>query len=153
MVRGEPSSDRCIGRTKRTRTNGLHRPHRSKITTLRRGSLPQARRQRRGTHPFHLTLSPCEAESTRLPKGNVANEVETEQIVSEALTSGFYAPSSRAEQEATGAKRMPSTRYTSYVQVRLCFPRLIVVDCESDVGRRCSCEAVSLCFGRRRRIR
>ena len=44
-------------------------------------------------------------------QGNVANEVETEQIVSEALTTPFYFPSKG------GQSRQPSPRYTSYVQV------------------------------------
>lgn len=44
-------------------------------------------------------------------KGNVANEVETEQIVSEALTTPFYFPSDR------GHSRRPNPQYTSYVQV------------------------------------
>ena len=50
-------------------------------------------------------------------QGNVANEVETEQIVSEALTTAFYYPSRRA---ASGhQKRRPSPHYTSYVQVSI----------------------------------
>ncbi|KAH0834053.1 putative polyphosphoinositide phosphatase [Lanmaoa asiatica] len=44
-------------------------------------------------------------------EGNVANEVETEQIVSEALTTPFYFPSEQ------GHSRRPSPRFTSYVQV------------------------------------
>lgn len=46
-------------------------------------------------------------------QGNVANEVETEQIVSEALTTPFYFPA------ANIAGRRPSPNYTSYVQVPL----------------------------------
>ncbi|KAI9571915.1 SacI homology domain-containing protein [Boletus coccyginus] len=49
-------------------------------------------------------------------EGNVANEVETEQIVSEALTTPFYFPSER------GHSRRPSPRYTSYVQYRGSIP-------------------------------
>ncbi|KAF9030830.1 hypothetical protein BDZ89DRAFT_1064393 [Hymenopellis radicata] len=45
-------------------------------------------------------------------EGNVANEVETEQIVSEALTTPFYYPS----------RRRPSPNYTSYVQYRGSIP-------------------------------
>lgn len=45
-------------------------------------------------------------------EGNVANEVETEQIVSEALTTPFYFPS----------PRRPSPNYTSYVQYRGSIP-------------------------------
>jgi hypothetical protein len=48
-------------------------------------------------------------------KGNVANEVETEQIVSEALTTPFYYPT-RGEVEEHRNRR-PSPNYTSYVQV------------------------------------
>ena len=60
-------------------------------------------------------------------EGNVANEVETEQVVSEALTTSFYAPAPRpydifdeAADEDSGEKkykRMPNPHYTSYVQV------------------------------------
>ena len=67
-------------------------------------------------------------------EGNVANEVETEQIVFEATTTGFYAPAPRFsdppdkkttsgnEQDAgigKGSKRgrTINPRYTSYVQV------------------------------------
>jgi hypothetical protein len=49
----------------------------------------------------------------------VANEVETEQIVCEALTTPFYWPQAGANR--TG--RNPNPRYTSYVQVRL---RLVI---------------------------
>ncbi|KIY73266.1 hypothetical protein CYLTODRAFT_342711 [Cylindrobasidium torrendii FP15055 ss-10] len=45
-------------------------------------------------------------------QGNVANEVETEQIVSEALTTPFYCPS----------PTRPSPHYTSYVQYRGSIP-------------------------------
>ncbi len=67
-------------------------------------------------------------------QGNVANEVETEQIVSEMLTTPFYAPQTRGQgapgpslttnpsssvQSLTQSKsRRPSQRYTSYVTVR-----------------------------------
>jgi len=46
-------------------------------------------------------------------QGNVANEVETEQIVSEALTTPFHFP---AKYRVDGGRR-PSPKYTSYVQV------------------------------------
>ncbi|KAG8221522.1 hypothetical protein J3R82DRAFT_1740 [Butyriboletus roseoflavus] len=49
-------------------------------------------------------------------QGNVANEVETEQIVSEALTTPFYSPTEQ------GHSRRPSPRYTSYVQYRGSIP-------------------------------
>ena len=45
----------------------------------------------------------------------MANEVETEQIVSEALTTPFYYPSDRETDGGVGKK--PSPNYTSYVQV------------------------------------
>ncbi|KZT52574.1 hypothetical protein CALCODRAFT_502129 [Calocera cornea HHB12733] len=51
--------------------------------------------------------------------GYVANEVETEQIVSEALTTPFYAPTYDPE---TGFHLGPNPRYTSYVQYRGSIP-------------------------------
>jgi hypothetical protein len=48
-------------------------------------------------------------------QGNVANEVETEQIVSEALTTPFYYPQQRYSNDE-GPRRL-NPRYTSYVQV------------------------------------
>lgn len=54
---------------------------------------------------------------TRREQGNVANEVETEQIVTEAGTTGFYAPPPRAFDATDSVPRAPSSRYTSYVQV------------------------------------
>jgi hypothetical protein len=53
-------------------------------------------------------------------EGNVANEVETEQIVSEALTTPFYYPT-RGEVEEHRNRR-PSPNYTSYVQYRGSIP-------------------------------
>ncbi|KAJ7349074.1 polyphosphoinositide phosphatase [Mycena albidolilacea] len=53
-------------------------------------------------------------------EGNVANEVETEQIVSEALTTPFYYPSRR--DLAPEQDRRPSPNYTSYVQYRGSIP-------------------------------
>ncbi|KAI0314858.1 SacI homology domain-containing protein [Amylostereum chailletii] len=50
-------------------------------------------------------------------EGNVANEVETEQIVSEALTTPFSYPGHTAS-----AERRPNPRYTSYVQYRGSIP-------------------------------
>ncbi|QRV74438.1 polyphosphoinositide phosphatase [Ceratobasidium sp. AG-Ba] len=57
-------------------------------------------------------------------EGNVANEVETEQIVSEATTTGFYGPPSRSGREGTDhpRSRVPNPRYTSYVQHRGSIP-------------------------------
>lgn len=49
-------------------------------------------------------------------QGNVANEVETEQIVAEALTTPFYYPARREASHARHERR-PSPNYTSYVQV------------------------------------
>ena len=51
-------------------------------------------------------------------QGNVANEVETEQIVSEALTTPFYFPPARPSTGEGQRQRRPSPHYTSYVQVR-----------------------------------
>ncbi|TFK69821.1 hypothetical protein BDN72DRAFT_944042 [Pluteus cervinus] len=52
-------------------------------------------------------------------EGNVANEVETEQIVSEALTTPFYYPSRK---KSTLQTRRPNPHYTSYVQYRGSIP-------------------------------
>ncbi|KAI0063033.1 hypothetical protein BV25DRAFT_1803057 [Artomyces pyxidatus] len=54
-------------------------------------------------------------------EGNVANEVETEQIVSEALTTPFYYPSQRYA-SGDDTKRRPNPHYTSYVQYRGSIP-------------------------------
>ena len=53
-------------------------------------------------------------------EGNVANEVETEQIVSEALTTPFYYPAPRnfSSDSSERPRRAPSPHYTSYVQVQ-----------------------------------
>jgi hypothetical protein len=56
-------------------------------------------------------------------KGHVANDVETEQIVSDALTTPFYAPAKRHSK--SGAKvqaRKANPRYTSYVMHRGSIP-------------------------------
>lgn len=50
-------------------------------------------------------------------KGNVANEVETEQIVFEALTTPFYYSARRDPLDNEKCRRRPSPNYTSYVQV------------------------------------
>ncbi|EIN05856.1 polyphosphoinositide phosphatase [Punctularia strigosozonata HHB-11173 SS5] len=55
-------------------------------------------------------------------EGNVANEVETEQIVSEALTTAFYHPGHPEKTESLAARRRPSPFYTSYVQYRGSIP-------------------------------
>ncbi|KAJ7221717.1 polyphosphoinositide phosphatase [Mycena pura] len=54
-------------------------------------------------------------------EGNVANEVETEQIVSEALTTPFYYPCHR-DVGSEYQDRRPSPNYTSYVQYRGSIP-------------------------------
>ncbi|GLB44123.1 putative sacI homology domain containing protein [Lyophyllum shimeji] len=54
-------------------------------------------------------------------EGNVANEVETEQIVSEALTTPFYYPA-RPDGSGKHPGRRPSPNYTSYVQYRGSIP-------------------------------
>ncbi|KIK53298.1 hypothetical protein GYMLUDRAFT_49476 [Collybiopsis luxurians FD-317 M1] len=52
-------------------------------------------------------------------EGNVANEVETEQIVFEALTTPFYYP---AKADDDQSRRQPNPKYTSYVQYRGSIP-------------------------------
>lgn len=54
-------------------------------------------------------------------EGNVANEVETEQIVSEALTTPFYYPARGASKD-NQRSRGPNPHYTSYVQYRGSIP-------------------------------
>ncbi|KAI0054065.1 hypothetical protein FA95DRAFT_1480269 [Auriscalpium vulgare] len=54
-------------------------------------------------------------------EGNVANEVETEQIVSEALTTPFHYPLQRFAID-TGSNWRPNPHYTSYVQYRGSIP-------------------------------
>ncbi|PBK87930.1 hypothetical protein ARMGADRAFT_997455 [Armillaria gallica] len=54
-------------------------------------------------------------------EGNVANEVETEQIVSEALTTPFYYPAPR-NSSGNKCSRRPSPNYTSYLQYRGSIP-------------------------------
>ncbi|TFK37658.1 SacI homology domain-containing protein [Crucibulum laeve] len=54
-------------------------------------------------------------------EGNVANEVETEQIVSEALTTPFYYPA-RRDTSGHPQDRRPNPNYTSYVQYRGSIP-------------------------------
>ena len=49
-------------------------------------------------------------------EGNVANEVETEQIVSEAVTTPFYYPAKNGDRMQESCRR-PNPNYTSYVQV------------------------------------
>lgn len=56
--------------------------------------------------------------------GHVANDVETEQIVSEALTTPFYAPNMkrRGEKNDKETRLGPNPRYTSYVMHRGSIP-------------------------------
>ncbi|TFY79848.1 hypothetical protein EWM64_g4164 [Hericium alpestre] len=54
-------------------------------------------------------------------EGNVANEVETEQIVSEALTTPFYYPDRRCASGGRATRRL-NPHYTSYVQYRGSIP-------------------------------
>ncbi|OBZ74532.1 Polyphosphoinositide phosphatase [Grifola frondosa] len=54
-------------------------------------------------------------------EGNVANEVETEQIVSETLTTPFYYPAPRVSSNDAQGRR-PSPNFTSYVQYRGSIP-------------------------------
>ena len=61
-------------------------------------------------------LPPIPSLSIVTSQGNVANEVEIEQIVSEALTTPFYYPQPRYSNDE--GPRRPNPRYTSYVQVR-----------------------------------
>ncbi|KAI5832780.1 hypothetical protein K523DRAFT_297593, partial [Schizophyllum commune Tattone D] len=55
-------------------------------------------------------------------EGNVANEVETEQIVSEALTTAFYYPPPKHSACEHQRCRQPNPHYTSYVQYRGSIP-------------------------------
>ena len=50
-------------------------------------------------------------------QGNVANDVETEQIVSDGLTTSFYRSDGKPS-----ANRKPIAQYTSYVQHRGSIP-------------------------------
>lgn len=64
----------------------------------------------------------------------MANEVETEQIVSEALTTPFYYPSPGAcgsSESKQQNRRRPSPNYTSYVQYRGSIPVLWVQETNS----------------------
>lgn len=64
----------------------------------------------------------------------MANEVETEQIVSEALTTPFYYPSlgaSGSGENKQQSRRRPSPNYTSYVQYRGSIPVLWVQETNS----------------------
>lgn len=62
--------------------------------------------------PYRITAHP------NFRQGNVANEVETEQIVSEALTTPFYYPATRFQSQKPDNRRL-NPHYTSYVQVTI----------------------------------
>jgi hypothetical protein len=70
-----------------------------------------ARYLKRGVNDEARPVSYLDVVLRQDTQGNVANEVETEQIVCEALTTPFYWP-------ASSNRREPSPHYTSYVQVR-----------------------------------
>lgn len=53
-------------------------------------------------------------------QGYVANDVETEQIVSEALTTPFFMNAS--DKTSDNQRKTPLPRYTSFVQVRGSIP-------------------------------
>lgn len=82
-------------------------------------------------------------------EGNVANEVETEQIVNEALTTPFYYPAPRdvMTDGKVRPRRAPSPHYTSYVQV--CMDNFLVAQIFDFMP---SIVVVFLYIGRRRRI-
>lgn len=54
--------------------------------------------------------------------GHVANDVETEQIVSEALTTPFFAPIAKKRRDVGATSVGPNPRYTSYVMHRGSIP-------------------------------
>lgn len=62
----------------------------------------------------------------RITQGNVANEVETEQIVTEALTTPFYYPARRNPADGHPQRR-PSPNYTSFVQVSTNKPSILSI--------------------------
>lgn len=59
-------------------------------------------------------------------QGFVANDVESEQIVADALTTPFFLPNSHSTTDPSKPpppkNRTPSPRYTSYVQIRGSIP-------------------------------
>ena len=64
-------------------------------------------------------------------QGNVANEVETEQIVSEALTTPFYSPNRACTSQEVPVRQI-NPHYTSYVQVRvLCYTSILKQWCSA----------------------
>jgi hypothetical protein len=61
-----------------------------------------------------------------ISQGFVANDVESEQIVADALTTPFFVPNSHSTTDPSkpppAENRSPSPRYTSYVQIRGSIP-------------------------------
>lgn len=61
-----------------------------------------------------------------MAQGYVANDVETEQIVSEALTTPFHVPAPHTHRHLSSGlqhqNRKPNPRFTSFVQVRGSIP-------------------------------
>lgn len=91
-----------------------------------------ARYLKRGVNDEVLTFLSISSYFIIIFQGNVANEVETEQVVNEALMTPFYYPARRDALDGH-QKRRPSPNYTSFVQVcsvqffllfRCCSPRL-----------------------------
>lgn len=78
-----------------------------------------ARYLKRGANDEVILCSSVQLNTVRSSQGNVANEVETEQIVSETLTTPFYYPASKEDDSDVRPGRRPSPNFTSYVQVRL----------------------------------
>ena len=75
-------------------------------------------------------------------QGYVANDVETEQIVTEALTTPFYTV-------PPSGNRKPNPRYTSFVQVRGSIPlywsqESINMSPKPPIERAFPCRSVSL---------
>lgn len=112
-------------RTLHLRTHRLHHRHCPSISSLCRCSLPQTRYQRPSvSHPS--TAPPPNTSDRPLPtQGYVANDVETEQIVSDALTTPFHSPAPPSRRPTPGEstpERYPCPRFTSFVQVRGSIP-------------------------------
>lgn len=116
------------------------------FASLRGCKISQARCERGGQIRFLFTLGafPPQLKDESMPQGNVANEVETEQIVSEALTTPLYSPQQRYSDDEV--PRRPNPRYTSYVQVRglagCPFNHLVVTLCSiAEASRSIGCRS------------
>ena len=92
----------------RLRTNCVSHHHRETLSLLCRGKILEAWCERPGTRPCSQRRHFADTS-----QGYVANDVETEQIVSEMLTTSFHAP---------GPKLYANPNYTSYVQHRGSIP-------------------------------